>query len=73
MAESDLRYVIPKPGPNLAAPCPGGTIYFESPKNPHAGWGVLSSEQLRAWRAKSHWLDGDASFVSLWRVQLRLV
>ena len=30
MAESELRCVIPQPGPNLAAPCPGSTIYFRS-------------------------------------------
>ena len=64
MAESELRCVIPQPGPNLAAPCPGSTIYFESPKNPHSGCFVLSSGQLQIWRESSHWLDGDASFVS---------
>ena len=64
MAESDLHFVIPEPGPSLAAPYPGGTIYFESPKNPHSGCFVLSSGQLQAWKASSHWLDGDSSFVS---------
>ena len=29
--------LIPDPAPNLASPSPGGTIYFESPKNPHSG------------------------------------
>ena len=28
MEESDLRYVIPEPGPSLAAPCPGGSDLF---------------------------------------------
>ena len=64
MEESDLRFVIPEPGPSFAAPYPGGTVYFESPKNPHSGCFILSSGQLRAWMASSHWLDGDASFVS---------
>ena len=64
MAESDLRYVIPEPGPSFAAPYPGCTVYFESPKNPHSGCFVLSSSQLKAWTSSSHWLDGDASFVS---------
>ena len=64
MEESDLRYVIPEPGPNLAAPCPGGTVYFESPKNPHSGCFVLHADQLKSWMASRHWLDGDASFVS---------
>ncbi|MCB4406929.1 hypothetical protein [Synechococcus sp. MU1642] len=64
MAESDLRFVIPEPGPSFAAPYPGGTVYFESPKNPHSGCFVLSQVQLKAWTTSSHWLDGDASFVS---------
>ena len=64
MEESDLRYVIPEPGPSLAANCPGGTIYFESPKNPHSGCFVLHSTQLQSWVSSSHWQDGDASFVS---------
>ena len=64
MAESDLRFVIPEPGPSLAAPCPGGSVYFESPKNPHSGCFVLSASQLKVWVASRHWLDGDCSFVS---------
>ncbi|TCD58116.1 hypothetical protein CWE16_02105 [Synechococcus sp. BS55D] len=64
MLESDLRYVIPEPGPSLAAPCPGGPVYFESPRNPHAGCFVLSASQLQAWVESEHWLDGDCSFVS---------
>ena len=64
MEESDLRFIIPDPGPSLAAPCPGGPIYFESPKNPHSGCFVLSGGQLQAWVSSKHWLDGDASFIS---------
>ena len=64
MEESDLRYIVPDPGPSLAAPSPGGPVYFESPKNPHSGCFVLSSGQLHAWVSSRHWLDGDASFVS---------
>ena len=64
MEESDLRFVIPDPAPNLASPSPGGTIYFESPKNPHSGCFVLSKSQLQDWVAKEHWLDKDESFVS---------
>ena len=28
--KNELGYVIPDPGPSLAAPCPGGPIYFWS-------------------------------------------
>ena len=64
MEESDLRYIIPDPGPSLASPSPGGPIYFESPKNPHSGCFVLSRAQLESWVSSDNWLDGDASFVS---------
>ena len=64
MNESDLRYVIPNPGPSLAAPYPGGKIYFESPKNPHSGCFILHACQLKSWVKSSHWLDGDDSFIS---------
>ena len=64
MEESDLRFIVPDPGPNLATPSAGGTIYFESPKNPHSGCFVLSGDQLKDWVSKEHWLDGDSSFVS---------
>jgi len=64
MNDHELRYVIPEPGPSLAAPCPGGKIYFESPKNPHAGCFVLSCSQLRAWERSENWQDGDSTFVS---------
>ena len=64
MDKNDLGYVIPDPGPSLAAPCPGGPIYFESPKNPHSGCFVLSRGQLSAWVSSKHWLDGDTSFIS---------
>ena len=64
MEESDLRYIVPEPGPSLASPSPGGPIYFESPKNPHSGCFVLSGSQLKHWASRDHWLDGDVSFVS---------
>ena len=64
MEKNDLGYVIPDPGPSLAAPCPGGPIYFESPQNPHSGCFVLSRGQLSAWASSKHWLDGDTSFIS---------
>ena len=64
MEESDLRFIVPDPGPSLAVPSPGGTIYFESPKNPHSGCFVLSCDQLRDWASREHWLDGDSTFVS---------
>ena len=64
MEESDLSFIVPNPGPSLATPSPGGTIYFESPKNPHSGCFVLSGGQLMDWVSREHWLDGDSSFVS---------
>ena len=64
MDKSELRSIIPNPAPNLGAPCPGGPIYFESPKNPHSGCFILSKGQLQAWKGSGHWLDGDVSFIS---------
>ena len=64
MEESDLSFIVPEPGPSLAAPSPCGPIYFESPKNPHSGCFVLSGSQLKYWVSREHWLDQDASFIS---------
>lgn len=62
--ESDLKVVLPDPGPPLGVPFLGGMQYFESPLNPHAGCFVLSRGQLCQWTEKAWWLDQDASWVS---------
>lgn len=62
--DADLRQVIPDPSPAIGSPYPGGTVYFESPRNPHSGCFVLSSEQLQRWTQQSWWQDGDCSLVS---------
>lgn len=64
MPESDLLAVIPEPVAPIGAPYPGGTQYFESPRNPHAGCFVLSHAQLRHWTQQAWWQDGDCSWVS---------
>ena len=46
MPESDLRQILPEPEPAIGAQWPGGTQYFESPRNPHSGCFVLSRAQL---------------------------
>ena len=62
--EADLRKVIPDPSPAIGSPYPGGTVYFESPRNPHSGCFVLSGQQLRHWTQQSWWQDGDCSLIS---------
>ena len=64
MPEDDLRVIIPDPVAPLGAPYPGGTLYFESPRNPHSGCFVLSHGQFQQWTQKPWWLDGDSSWVS---------
>ena len=64
MPESDLREILPEPEPAIGAQWPGGTLYFESPRNPHAGCFVLSNTQLHHWTRQPHWQDGDCSWVS---------
>ena len=64
MPEADLRKVIPDPSPTIGSPYPGGTVYFESPRNPHSGCFVLSGEQLQHWTQQSCWQDGDCSLIS---------
>ena len=62
--EADLRRVIPNPSPAIGSPYPGGTVYFESPRNPHSGCFVLSHQQLDYWTQQAWWLDGDCSLIS---------
>ena len=64
MPESDLRQILPNPEPSIGAQWLGGTLYFESPRNPHAGCFVLSRTQLQHWTQQPHWQDGDCSWVS---------
>jgi hypothetical protein len=64
MPEQDLRRVIPEPQQAIGAPWPGATLYFESPRNPHAGCFVLSGAQLHHWTQQPWWQDGDCSWVS---------
>jgi hypothetical protein len=64
MPEDDLCKVVVKPEPAIGAQWPGGAIYFESPKNPHAGCFALSATQLHYWTQQSWWQDGDISWVS---------
>ena len=64
MPESDLRQIIPEPEAAIGAQWPGGTLYFESPRNPHSGCFVLSRTQMYHWIQQPHWQDGDCSWVS---------
>ena len=64
MPESDLRLILPEPEAAIAAQWPGGTLYFESPRNPHSGCFVLSRAQLFHWVQQPHWQDGDCSWIS---------
>ena len=64
MQESDLRQILPHPEASIGAQWPGGTLYFESPRNPHSGCFVLSRSQLHHWTLQPHWQDGDCSWVS---------
>ena len=64
MPETDLLQILPKPEAPISAQWPGGTLYFESPRNPHSGCFVLSRTQLHRWTQQSHWQDGDCSWVS---------
>ena len=64
MPESELRKVIKQPEASIGAQWPGGTLYFESPRNPHSGCFVLSCTQLHHWTQQPHWQDGDCSWVS---------
>ena len=64
IAEDDLRRVIPNPSPAIGSPYPGGSVYFESPRNPHSGCFVLSGPQLQHWVEQAWWQDGDCSLIS---------
>ena len=64
IAEDELRRVIPDPSPSIGSPYPGGTVYFESPRNPHSGCFVLSAQQLQHWLQQAWWQDGDSSLIS---------
>ena len=64
IAEEDLRRVIPNPSPAIGSPYPGGTVYFESPRNPHSGCFVLTGTQLQFWTQQDWWQDGDCSLIS---------
>ena len=72
MSDEDLRRVIPNPSPAIGSPYPGGTVYFESPRNPHSGCFVLSGTQLQFWTQQAWWQDGDCSWIHHWRVLLLL-
>lgn len=60
----EVREWIPNPPPALAIELPTGTVYFESPRNPHAGCFALTSEQMTRWIASDFWQDGDCSYIS---------
>ena len=64
IARDDLRRFIPDPPPAIGSPYPGGTVYFESPRNPHSGCFVLSAPQLQYWVQQAWWQDGDCSLIS---------
>ena len=64
IADEDLRRVIPDPSPAIGSPYPGGTVYFESPRNPHSGCFVLSGTRLQHWVRQTWWQGGDCSLIS---------
>ena len=72
MPESDLRLILPEPEAAIAAQWPGGTLYFESPRNPHSGCFVLSRAQLFHWVQQRIGRMAIALGCPLWRVLLPL-
>ena len=64
LPQDELVKVIPAPPPALAIECPTGTVYFESPRNPHAGCFALTPDQLKRWVEDDCWQNGDCSYVS---------
>jgi hypothetical protein len=48
----------------LSLDCMGQRIPLARARNPHAGFFVLSAEQVRHWKAQPHFMDMDASFIS---------
>ena len=64
MPELELRQILPEPEAAIGVQWPGGTLYFESPRNPHSGCFVLSRAQLHYWINQPHWQDCDCSWVS---------
>ena len=50
----------------------GHELKFVSPSNPHSGCFFLTHDQLRHWVGHESWQDGDDSWVSPWKVLLRL-
>lgn len=62
--EEEQRWLIPEPPPPLAIDLPVGRVFFESPRNPHAGFFAISPAQMTIWREHSCWQDGDCSYVS---------
>ncbi|WP_136975410.1 calcium-binding protein [Synechococcus sp. N26] len=61
---AELHKVIPDPPPSLSIQMPTGSVYFESPRNPHAGCFALTPNQMRLWAEADCWQDGDCSYVS---------
>lgn len=64
LPSEELLRVIPDPPPSLAIELPTGTVFFESPRNPHAGCFALTPAQMTAWIESDCWQDGDCSYVS---------
>ena len=64
LSSEDLRHVIPDPPEALSIQLPTGAVYFESPRNPHAGCFALTPDQMRCWVEDDCWQDGDCSYVS---------
>ena len=62
--KEEQKRLIPSPPPPLAVQHPFGQVFFESPKNPHAGCFVLTPDQMRIWMKDPSWQDGDCSYVS---------
>ena len=64
MHDGDLQKVLPEPVAPMATDWLGGQLFFESPRNPHAGCFFLGASQLAYWMQQSWWQDGDCSWVS---------
>lgn len=64
ISETDLRPLIPTPGPVRLVQWTGAEIAFEPPLNPHSGCFFLSHEQLSLWVQHPCWQDADVSFIS---------
>ena len=64
LESTELRKIIPNPGPIRLINALGFTVPFSQPLNPHSGCFFLTHNQFKTWTSSNCWLDRDCSFVS---------